>query len=612
MSTISDIFRAYHTALDDSRNVYANLYQERSQNSAQFYKDFFNKLTIPYLDIFSDASQRRIITTRLKKFFQQDVLDFVAIDGTCIKKPFADFITFYGGAYGAKGQLILSEDPPKIRYKKWSMNKDVSMVAWVPVPFARLSDIADPRYSEDFILSDNEKINLSSIHTLLMQLAEVYLAYNSAASSEIEYPRILLMDMSPSSVLASVAVSTSQIGLVGYPYDRRKLDIADVIIAMAHPFNDKLAIPSNKKFLRYRSIIAKLARKSGSGEVSEKEIMKACGLTKTELNADLEYLRKNNLIKPESVITEGVEPSLDFSASWDFTVSLFQRICTSLFLKKDSSALQYDALDADGTLRRRWMAPDDIRFLIGVGTRALIEKCWEKKIFLCGVVKDSESRYLTRNYLGVCQETEYYPELKSLNIPPLPWTDRIFLENLPLVDENLHSPWATIEFDSSFMTLHREKDESGNTKVAGVMGRIVNQERLFMRSLAQFFMKRDKATPLMGHVVFMDRLVFPELDLPEEHSLHIHTEELGKINPIAFRNRDTVNSGQLMMMYLLSVLTKNHFPEVLGYPDPLHKADWGAKTIGRRVAAAIDSSTISFKSKPISKTFRTIRDSARR
>jgi hypothetical protein len=73
-----------------------------------------------------------------------------------------------------------------------------------------------------------------------------------------------------------------------------------------------------------------------------------------------------------------------------------------------------------------------------------------------------------------------------------------------------------------------------------------------------------------------------------------------------------VNPGQWVMMYLLSVLTRNHFAEAVGYPDPLHKADWGAKTIGRTVGDTIRSSTSLLASRPISRTFRAIRDSGGR
>jgi hypothetical protein len=196
----------------------------------------------------------------------------------------------------------------------------------------------------------------------------------------------------------------------------------------------------------------------------------------------------------------------------------------------------------------------------------------------------------------------------------LPWTDRIFCETLPLIDEELSAPWCTIEFDSAFMTLHRERIEgTDKTKLAGVMGRIVNQEKLFMRSLGQFFLSREKKTPLMGHVVFLERLVSPIWDKLGEDSgpseIEVDTSELGRFSVYAWRDCDHTNIGQWVMMYLLSVLTRNHFAEAIGYPDPLHKADWGAKTLGRSVGDTIRSSTQLLASKPLSRTFREIRDS---
>ena len=64
----------------------------------------------------------------------------------------------------------------------------------------------------------------------------------------------------------------------------------------------------------------------------------------------------------------------------------------------------------------------------------------------------------------------------------------------------------------------------------------------------------------------------------------------------------------MIMMYLLGSVTRNHFPEVIGYPDPLHKADWGAKSIGRRVQGLIKSSEIPFRANPIVRTVRATRD----
>ena len=195
-----------------------------------------------------------------------------------------------------------------------------------------------------------------------------------------------------------------------------------------------------------------------------------------------------------------------------------------------------------------------------------------------------------------------------MQIDVLPWTDRIFCEMLPLIDEEIRAPWSTVEFDSAFMTLHRAMDpETDSTRVAGLMGRIVNQDRLFSKSLAQFFLKKDKPTPLMGHVVFLERLLDPLWDGsggergPSE--ILIETPGLGKLSVFAWRDSEHVNLGQWVMMYLLSVLRRNHFAEAIGYTDPLHKADWGAKTIGRSVGDVIRSSTQLLATKPISRTF---------
>ncbi len=120
----------------------------------------------------------------------------------------------------------------------------------------------------------------------------------------------------------------------------------------------------------------------------------------------------------------------------------------------------------------------------------------------------------------------------------------------------------------------------------------------------------------MGHVVFIERLLQPFFDsLGVEASpvkISIETRAIGRVEPFAWRDAEHLNRGQTVMMYLLSVLTKNHFAEAIGYPDPLHKADWGAKSMGRWVGKTIESSTKVLSSNPLSDTLRTTRDSAKR
>jgi hypothetical protein len=377
-----------------------------------------------------------------------------------------------------------------------------------------------------------------------------------------------------------------------------------------------LGIPAPKKMDLYRVLVAELDLHPDQ-LLDLARLAQHHGVAEDALKRAAEFLVRRRVIGRPRIGRPTYRPLVRIDESWAYTRDFFQNICTRLFLRKEPSALQYDAPDASGRVRRRWMAPDDLGFLIAVGMRLLIEECWQRNVLLYGIVKDSSSRYLTRNFMGVSLETGFHPELEQLQVGTLPWTDRIFCESLPLLDESLAAPWATIEFDSAFMTLHRERiGDTDATRIAGVMGRIVNQERLFARSLGQFFLKRDKPTPLMGHVVFLERLLSPLWDRPGESDgpfeIPISTPALGDLSVFAWRDREHANPGQLVMMYLLSVLTRNHFAEAIGYPDPLHKADWGAKTIGRSVGDTIRSSTRLLASQPLSRTFRRIRDSSGR
>jgi hypothetical protein len=162
------------------------------------------------------------------------------------------------------------------------------------------------------------------------------------------------------------------------------------------------------------------------------------------------------------------------------------------------------------------------------------------------------------------------------------------------------------------MTLHLARDDQQQEQIVGMRGDIVNQERLFARSLGQFFLKRSKSLPLAGHVIFIDRLLQPSWDANKVLQPPIDRPQLGTIHPFSVQDGSTANVGQQIHMFLLNILCRNLFPEVIGYPDPLHKADWGAKSMRRRVDRLIQSSVISFRGRPLSRLFRTTRDSAGR
>ncbi|NVM57181.1 MAG: hypothetical protein HWN51_03565 [Desulfobacterales bacterium] len=625
-SIISAIFSSYRRALGLSQERYTQLYTERAANVIAFYEDFLKDLIIGF-NGFREASLRRKIRREVEAFFDRDEIQFVAIDGTCKKDPFTDFMVFSSIAYGVRGEISLQGDPPTLQYKRRTMDEDISFVAYVPVPFAEIADVTDQERLEDFVVTDQDRVDLSSIHNTLMQLAEVYLAYEMARSTAPDRPRLILMDHSPSSIMASTDVGrkriglarapdldTRGIGLLGYGVGRRVLDEGDAIVAYAHPFNDELQIPSTKRFRLYNALIAEAVRNRGK-PIDVAQFSARNDLTVEEIES---HFKRNSrvvtCIAEYDRVSKIFRPRFDFQASWWDSVRLFEDICRRLFREKDQEALIYDALDEDDPTktRRRWMSPDDVKFLVAIGLRALIEECWKNRVMLLGIVKDSQSRYFTRNYYGMMRYVSIYD---PIDVKPLPWTDRIVLEDIAYQMPEISVPWSTIEFDSCFMTLHLGRPE-GETeaKPMGVQGDVINQERLFARSLGQFFLRRrsDKAAPLMGHVIFIDRLLHPHWDVELCEDTEIKAKELGAIRPFLHRDSTVDNPGQRVAIYFLDTLTRNLFPEAIGYPDPLHKADWGAKTVGRRVAQIIADSEISFRANPLTKALRAIRDEIKR
>ncbi len=632
-SIISAIFGGYRLALDLSQKRYTDLYTERAANAIAFYNDFLKNLIVKF-DNFQEASIRRKIHGEVESFFGRDEIQFVAIDGTCKKDPFTDFMVFSSVAYGVRGEISFQGNPPTIKYKRRGMDEDISFVAYVPVPFAEIEDVANSERLEDFLVTDQDKVDLSNIQSTLMQLAEVYLAYEISRSTFSNGVHLILMDHSPSSILASVEVGTSKdkIGLLGYQVGQRKLEERDAIVVYAHPFNEELGLPSTKRFRMYNALVAEVVKQRiRTGRQLDMTDFAQRDAAQKNITVDewfeewkVHYERNQpaiNKIGKYDPKNRTFTPSFDYDSSWRDSVRLFEDICYQLFKKKEQEALIYETEDPDdpSRTRKRWMSPNDVKFLVSIGLRALIEECWDKRVMLLGIVKDSQSRYFTRNYYGVMRHTEVY---ESIDVKPLPWTDRIVLEDIAYTVPEITAPWSTTEFDSCFMTLHLDKVQGSNEiKPMGVRGDIVNQERLFARSLAQFFLRRrdDKASPLMGHVIFIDRLLHPhwDVDLCKGVTVTDKTDEnyignIGIIQPFLHKDNTVDNPGQRIAIYFLDTLTRNLFPEAIGHPDPLHKADWGAKTVGRKVAKIIADSAISFIANPLSKTLRSTRDSIKR
>ena len=607
MGKLSDIYSSYKRSLDRAQDDYEKTVKTRSSDAKEFYDVFFKDLVVNLGGQFTNTEFRHAVIDEIRRFFGKMDLHFIAVDGSCHKHNSSEFISFYGGAYGSKGSLLLSESPAKIEYKRWEIEKDVSMVAFIPVPYSQITEVESEsrNQKESFAVSESDKIELSSIHLPVMQLAEVFLAYNAATSSNLDKPDLLLLDNSVSGMLGYTDFGPGKVRLVGHVMpDGRKLERPDVAVAQAHPFNRVLGIPSTKVFSLGFAVIELLHRNPEMDKITVPDLAGRLGVEAGRLRTRIKNMEVNGVVEYDSG-SDSLVKRCDPYRSWEQTKSMFQSVCKGIFLDKQENALKYAAVDDDGEMAYRWMSPDDIRFLIAIGLRSLIEVCWEKNILLVGIAKDSSSRYLTKNYLGVCRHFGRYPELSEQSFGPLPPTDRLFCELLPYIDDELENPWGTIEFDSTFMTLRVESTDSG-TRFGGTFGGITRPERLFLRSVAQFYTRRNLENILTGHAIFIDRLAFPEWDA-ESDTIDMDGGGLGHVSALFYPTSKSINRGQVVTYFLLDMVTKNHFAEVIGYPDPLHKADQGAKSMRDNVRKLLESSEMRFRSRPLTNTLREIR-----
>lgn len=605
MSDLSKIYSQYQESLLDSQSEFNKRLRGYSKAIDSSYDSLLKGFIREFGAGFSSQVNRLDLKGTAERFFGTSEIPFAAIDGSCDKRQSVNFVSFYGGAYGAKGVISLSGPEGKLRYQRWDLTKDVSMVAFVPIPpdaMGGSTDGSEPETETPPVLSDSEIAETSSLHTRVMQLAEVYLAYSLARSSAVDAPRLLMLDNSLSGILGNSSFSPKNTRLPNATFGGESLTLADMHVALAHPFNRALGVPSTKKFQPHHRLIAE-AVWHGKSKVSSGDCP---NFPPASFKAGASYLASPEIDagawdSANSTFTFKLDPR----ASWSKSVRVYEQVCEALFREKSPTGLLHGVAGDDSRLE--YFTVRDLSFLIGVGIRSLIEISWERKILLIGVVKDSASRFFYRNFLGSVLVARGSDPARHLSVP---LSDRSIIELLPNTSHELHAPWGTVEFDACFMTLHPERPTAKQPwEVKGYnhqsLGETTRPERIFLRSLIQFLLADNGVA---SHALFLDRLAYPDWDDKDSGKLCLNTHQFGAIDPLFFETT-TPNRLQHLSLYLLTILVRNHFPDALGYPDPLHQADWGAKSMKRRVTGLLDSSEIAFRANPLYKTFRSIRES---
>lgn len=632
MSEISKLLAAYRRALENSQKRYEGLYTDRAVNARAFYNAFLSSLIRRH-------SSPNDSSAFLRKILAKDSLRFLAIDGHPFKDKMMDYAIFFAVAFGIPGEIKLG-DPPTVEYKAQNLSDDVSITTYVPIPFAEFGDVVsdvsdneqsaetmpDPAALASFATSEEDRSDLSNLDVRLMSLAEIYLAYKEASSES--HPDIILWDQSISLQYQWVREKAKDIPIVRNnfftkgtlsAFPGRALSEMDAYVSSSHPYSSELDLPAAQLGGGFLALQRRFVFKLHSSETNSITVQEL--LTDSDVSREEALRIVDEFLVPNGIAIrrdESVELTPNAKSSWEFVSLLFKDFCHNLFDLKDDETLLYETETNEGTLkirRRRWISPEDISFLVGVGLRLVIESCWKNGIFFVGVVKDSQQRYFTRNYLGVMRHVGQY----SFSPLVLPWTDRITLEPIAEFDSRMEAPWSTVDYDSTFVTVHMYSEPNKGPKITGGRRNFVAPERMFARSLAQFYIRRGEgitegSQPLYSHVLFIDRILMPKVDLALCNSLEIDGRpSFGKIKPFRDLLAKDQNLGQEIIMNILTILSQNRYPEVIGYPEPLHLADWAAKSFSQDWAQKmIKSSGVLLKSKPLARTFREVRDQSGR
>ncbi|MHB1663033.1 MAG: hypothetical protein ACYCSG_04290, partial [Thermoplasmataceae archaeon] len=455
-----------------------------------------------------------------------------------------------------KGELSLQNNPPLLSYHESEPEDDSSLVAYLPLSPEDLT-VIDPDSS--FFVDDEERISASGLDTSLMLLAEIYMCFRGASGPD--RPHIILWDHSLSSVLANATPNVRELKFAGVQIVGETIWYPDLLVGYSKPWNADLDVPSRKSHRLWERAIANIyASPSKAIDLQEfaTDARLPIGVVESQIKIIWEcdkFGKQYNGKNPESALVKREENVLYLNEEYIKSPSKIERLflyfCNRLFQEKDPSILIYKFVDESGQERERFLSQDEISFLLAVGLRLTFENAWKNMISLVGVSKDSAATYFTNHYLGVMRHVRIFDFISKR----IPATDRLTFERIPFIDESLEGPWGSTEFDAVFMTL-RMRREFGSDEVTlqGVRGNVLVQPNIIMKSLVQFQLVRNPpGEEIMSHVIFVDRLIHPEVLPPHRVKVTEGDHELGTLEPFAQLNSADTDHEQELIMYLLSV-----------------------------------------------------------
>ncbi|MEM2911889.1 MAG: DNA double-strand break repair nuclease NurA [Candidatus Bathyarchaeia archaeon] len=560
-------------------------YEERFSSLRKLYDALlsnFVKMVFSHKEAFEIA----------KEFFGTPKVRFAGIDGTMYSRPLFDMVVFFGGAYASTGSINFRENSkPLVIYDEKVMGRAAGISSVVPIYVNEIPEV-DQIFFESSQpgeislgkpLTEESIINNATVANWIMTFAEYYLAYKLATDAE-QNIRIILMDRSLSIERASLLYDTSnralcraKCNLLGYKVDGEPLDINDLTIARQHVCNESLGLPPPRAdYLRYA--ITELLKRRGA--LTEKHILAEFGITDEKragrVNRSLKYLVGKDVLREKNAVYS-LNPK--YARTWDRVRKLVISLGDRFFFTSNPETANLMKILKDG--KEHWLTTLDIAFLTLFTLHMLIEECWNKRILLIGVTKDTAARDFKRQLFPIMHNNDLLKTTVSREeVEKLPNTDRMILQSASILNpEKITPPWSLIEYDSAFRTMVPDRQKRKGY-VSGAIKNKIGLEKTFLKTYVQ--LSQAKADPMLrSNVLLIDRLVYPEYDYKPENVVEFWNElsdgTKEPVEVILFLNKDVPNKVQTLVMNVLVAMAPSNIPEAFGHNTPLFIADKIAK-----------------------------------
>jgi len=535
-----------------------------------------------------------------KRFFGTDQVSFAAVDGTEYARPLFDLVVFFGGSYSARGTIRYADDGrPTVEYEDHFLKSGRALSSCVPVyvnevPEIDQSFIQPGEVSEISLtrpLTDEAIANNSTVANWIMTFSEFYLAYRLAR--EENGPRILLLDRSLATMLASLIYDTSRRklwttngALFGFEVEGVPLDVNDLAYARHHLDNQLLDLPPARgDYLRYRCLL---------------EIEKSGPLTLAALCPKLRVKEDDRQKRVERFLQKSVKEGFlqetvgifslkdRYRETWPRIRKLVETLGHRMFEEQPKQ----NPLRVMKKGNLHWLTTQDLAFLTLFTLNLLVEECWKKRILLLGLTKDTAARDLKNHVLPVMVSNNHWnSDLTQEQLSRIPNTDRMLLQTLSVFNhESIQVPWSLIEYDSAFLMIVPDFEKRKGF-VGGAIRNKITPERLFLKSYIQ--LSQTAYDPqLRSNVLLLDRLAHPEFDLQTDSQIgfsHTYGSADEPIRPIIFETKAVKNPIQELVMVTLASMTSNSIPELFGHNKPLFIADKVAKWHNEEMRRIIDT-----------------------